>query len=1163
MKMIKRTFLTAAVMAFAGVLCLFITGLVLAACSEKVTLRFETNGGTHLESVEGAIGTAYERPNDPEKEGYYFDGWYLTSDFSGERQDLPEEMPDESRTYYAKYERYPVLTLDVSGGSAVKTEHLIKPGTNLEKYLSAYIPEKQGLIFGGWYSGDELIDAEAVMTQENLLLKARYRAAYAMDVYLQDADRPNQFTRSEELSLSGADWEGETFSPQLPEPEHFYLDESRAAVRDRVLRAGENVLEFYFLREKATLTYHLDAPNGENRVETIESRYGALVTLPDSSISVDGFEFFGWSNSQGGPAEFSPHETLSMGGDTSLYSSWAKIYRAARGGGVLSVEEYAEEGQHRARFFSESGVRSEGSYAEETNAFSAGDYAGRLDGRGGFLPEDSGKYLGYALIKNDTDPENYGILTLDFFAEKAVYLKNGESVEGVYEYVYDEESGKYTGKYEFRAAQGEERFLFELDEAKGSFLREGEEKGEYRAFDGQNFLEFETLRLDGFGNAEWIVAGESVPGTYCGSGKTDDWQFEAEGNAFRFLLGARNWKLDGTDLGEEQGYLVYRSELAGTFSGSGKLTLDGYGYLGEYLSEKGEKITGRFERDGVFVTLYGESVLHFTLQGSSFARTGLEAGQYQGDAGELFLDGAGLGTIAGESGVLQGSYSLDGEECLFTPSRGASMRIRLSGGRYKVFDRALYGNYSGAYHSSLSLDGYGGGIYTMYDGRECQISVGYHSDELLEIFSPQMTLYFRIKSLSEISLIEAAEVGRYYLYRGGARSEDYLVLNGVGGARLIVNGETEYGEYLYRAGEREVKVTFDAGESVYLLSERDGVEICILYRGAGVYSGEGGTLTLDGYDGAIFTGGGETISGRYELYEGGVELYTEDGLYCFELSEGVIVERTQYARYSGPSGELYLEQGGSRALLKGETSETGEYSSDGAYEYRGKSVFAFQLKGGEYLFYRAEWAGTYSISDGGTLSLDGCGGGSYRRGNFTAAGSAEISEGLILFRSEQIASISKTMAFERLEDGRLQALGAEYGRYEQRDADLVLDGKGGATYSGVVGEYTLLDGMTEEYVFSGGGMRFRFRLLEKEGKSIFERYDENLASMAGEYETELGKVIITAYGAELLTENGLDWLEVEFSGANFLVATSEAGTIGCLLKDELEISSAEGRFLAY
>lgn len=55
-----------------------------AACAkEKLTLSFAVNGGADIAAAEVKKGEEYSLPT-PTREGYEFEGWYATEDFSGD-----------------------------------------------------------------------------------------------------------------------------------------------------------------------------------------------------------------------------------------------------------------------------------------------------------------------------------------------------------------------------------------------------------------------------------------------------------------------------------------------------------------------------------------------------------------------------------------------------------------------------------------------------------------------------------------------------------------------------------------------------------------------------------------------------------------------------------------------------------------------------------------------------------------------------------------------------------------------------------------------------------------------------------------------------------------------------------------------------------------------
>ncbi len=1135
MKVIRKTFLTAAVLVFSIALCLLSSVLVLAACSEKVTLRFETYGGTYLESVEGKVGTAYTVPKEPQKEGYYFEGWYLSSDFSGSPQELPESMPDESRTYYAKYGRYPVLTLQPEGGTISKTTHLIKPGVNITSFLSDFKPQKEGLLFGGWYLGDDPLDPEKVMDENDLTLTARYKAEYSVNVYLQNADEPEKFELSE-LSKSGSDWEGNELRPDLTPPEHFLRDESKPYEESRTLCAGENVLEYYFVRKSVNLTYSVLSPSGEKREILLSTRYGATVTLPQSPIEEKDAAFFGWATDASAPATYLPDETMTMGSENmTLYGTWGRKYDNVRGNGYLVVENLEHNGKQQA-VFREEGSISRGDFFGETKRFELSGLKGRLDGRGGCLLDDSGKYLCYMLRYNRAG-EEFGKLTLSFDDNTAKYSLGESTLEGSYFYEYDESENAYTGKYVFQS--GEEKFYFTLGQ-NNSFLREGAEKGEYLRFDGRDLLGFDELLLDGFGGARAKIAGESFSGGYRGSGLSEkEWIFECEGKTFRFLLCERSFSAGEAEVGDEV-FLVYDEALSGTYEGGGTLVLDGYGLSGEYRSASGESAVGAFERKGDFVTLYAKNTLRFTLRGTKFSRTGEEAGSYEGKAGELYLDGAGYCKLTKSDGhISEGSYQkLSQGEIEFTPSTGETLRVRINESGYDLFDSALYGNFEGSYTARLFLDGYGSGVYTSIDSdTSFPITVGHFDGEFLQIFSERFEKprYYRIDADRELYLLQGPAVGIYPLFEGGEEKGDYLVLYDKSSGKLVRGGIPVNGTYTFNASENEVVFTSDVNGERFRIIETDQKATCIRFTGNETYDGEG-RLTLDGYGHAVYQRDG-TIEGEYRLTDYGVELISADEVLRFTLSEKKIQGKIEYLRYFGEEGELWLEKNGERAVYRGENTLEGSYQGQN-FLFDGELKFSFKVFEESFAFYRPETEKTYSVKGGGSLALDGCGNGDLSFGDVIAKGKAEVRGEIIIFRSESLKTLTGSRAF-RIAGEELEPLGEEYGNYSNEE--FFLDGLGNAVYRGVSGSYRKLENTEREFLFEGGEISFRFRIKYEDGVLIFEKFSDALYAQTGTYTTTLGTLIVSGYGVELLDESGnrTTWKVISASDKAFVAETPQ------------------------
>ena len=137
MRNIKKGLLTL-LMLLVGVTCLFAV-----ACKKenKVEYIFDTNGGKEIANVSVEVGTEYTLPT-PERDGYEFEGWYLTEDFTGEP--VVTVVAEEGQTYYAKWAQLFAITLELDGGTLAEGSG----GKRLRLYAELY-PDKRGTYFWG------------------------------------------------------------------------------------------------------------------------------------------------------------------------------------------------------------------------------------------------------------------------------------------------------------------------------------------------------------------------------------------------------------------------------------------------------------------------------------------------------------------------------------------------------------------------------------------------------------------------------------------------------------------------------------------------------------------------------------------------------------------------------------------------------------------------------------------------------------------------------------------------------------------------------------------------------------------------------------------------------------------------------------------------------
>lgn len=979
MRVLRKMFEAVTASLFATALLLFVTLFAAAACTDRVTVRFETFGGTPIDAVTAGAGEAIEPPEAPEKEGWVFLGWYLDRACEGEEVELPVVMPASSVTYYAKFVQYPAVVLDADGGTAPEKVYA-EEGTPLLEALEGVTAEKEGLVFGAWLLGGRELTENDVMPEDGVTVNARYKAEYSVEVRKENA-RGDGYDISSERALG---WEGSTVQPEAPELMHFTLEEALSSSGPLTLKAGENTYIFTYSREPLSLRFEANVPAGSTAggaMRELTSRYLGIQALPGCTFEAKGYAFLGWAEHPSASEFYEEGEEYALGEeDAVLYAVWAKAYEDAclEGGTLLVAHNAEEDGSYLALVREPS--RIEGSYDAAKNALTLGGQNGRLE-HGHYLFDDSGAYTGYDLAANSVNTA-LGVLTLDFSAGRAVYSHGGREEQGSYLYLFDEEAGEYAGHYEFYA--GTTRFAFGLDREKGVFLPEGEEGGEYRLYDcAEDAFTGETLTLDGFGKAE--LSGETV--RYRGAGGENEWLVSLrDGGERKVLLGIRELSVGGIVFESEPVCLVFRPEFAGTFSSAfGTLSLDGYGTSAVYTSAGGS-VQGRFAAAGSLVTLFaGEEVFRFVLDGSSFSLAGEGAGYFEGEKGSLFLDGAGSAQLTSDgrtvTGVCtrlsSGDYTFEGEEVF---------RFRTEGDTYTIFDERICGVFE-TLGGGLSLDGYGGGTYLSVTEGSFEVEAVRFGD-VFELYSEAFptlskSRFFVLGGAGGVTETEAAEAGRYALV--GTEEAAFLRLDGSGGASLLDETGAVLAAGSYTCDALTLRGTFALGlEEDFplayfrfrLRAGETGAE-CVLFASAaqGSFLGDGVSLVLDGYGGGTLTYGAESVYGDVEGEGDTLRLTSGDKMYLLTLSGGSLLSAEAFTRYEGAEGVLFAgadsaipEDG---ALLAFTAAGNGEYLLGS-----GASAKRVLLEGDRWYVFREGLQGTVQTADG-TLTLDGFGRGSY------------------------------------------------------------------------------------------------------------------------------------------------------------------------------------------
>lgn len=142
---------------------------------ENITVSFNTNGGTVLSPMQAIPHEILTLPPMPEKENFYFAGWYKDEELSS-AWDFKNDMPDSDITLYAKWADEPILVEEISLSSLQKGI-LTNETMHIDAEISPYYATNSAL---SWASSD------AAVTIKDNEITASAKGVYTITVTASD-----------------------------------------------------------------------------------------------------------------------------------------------------------------------------------------------------------------------------------------------------------------------------------------------------------------------------------------------------------------------------------------------------------------------------------------------------------------------------------------------------------------------------------------------------------------------------------------------------------------------------------------------------------------------------------------------------------------------------------------------------------------------------------------------------------------------------------------------------------------------------------------------------------------------------------------------------------------------------------------------------------------
>ena len=269
------------------------------------------NGTVNATETVGYNGKATE-PEEPEKEGFTFLGWFTDED---ELWDFDDTVTDDmTLTAQWKAITYEVI-FDADNGTENDTETV---GYG-EKVDEPEEPEKEGFIFLGWFTDEDVLwDFDDIVT-EDMTLTAQWEAITFEVTF--DADNGT------EIVTETVGYGEKANEPEEPEKEGFiflgwYTDEGELwdfndpVMDDMTLTADwvDDATAVFTV----TFDYNDGGETGNSERKVLN---GETVTKPGYDPYREGYEFLYWADSNGEEFDFSTPITKSI----TLTAQWEEI----------------------------------------------------------------------------------------------------------------------------------------------------------------------------------------------------------------------------------------------------------------------------------------------------------------------------------------------------------------------------------------------------------------------------------------------------------------------------------------------------------------------------------------------------------------------------------------------------------------------------------------------------------------------------------------------------------------------------------------------------------------------------------------------------------------------------------------------------------------------
>lgn len=298
----------------------------------ECTITFDSHGGSAVEAVLQYEKFYISTPETPIREGYRFDGWYLTDNYLTDQKVKFPYQVDGDRTLHAKWVKRCTIKFDTKDGGTEIPDVVQDEGYTVAKPAD---PTRENYRFAGWYLGGSEYNFDSVVSQD-LTIEAKWVLQCYLVFDLGYGEESNVYykTAPKDIGLTvGTDELKKNPSRAGFKFMGWYTEKDGQGTKiedDKFLYVLEKMETVFYAYWKESFTIVFAADNETSETSDVAVLKGDAITeqeAPDTPV-YENYRFDGWfSERNGGGTEFRAGETV-FADDTpkKYYAKWVRQY---------------------------------------------------------------------------------------------------------------------------------------------------------------------------------------------------------------------------------------------------------------------------------------------------------------------------------------------------------------------------------------------------------------------------------------------------------------------------------------------------------------------------------------------------------------------------------------------------------------------------------------------------------------------------------------------------------------------------------------------------------------------------------------------------------------------------------------------------------------------